>query len=293
MPFSVGHFHWGLSIAILVTWLVGYLTDRQKKNIKLTAYSIIPFLFIMGWLASFMNHVKSTPIYQSLPFLALVQFPWRFLTLATFAFSFLAGAAYLLLEKYFPKRALAYSIILVVSVIMFNWSYFLPENGKMGSLTDNEKFSGEAWQLQLTAGIYDYLPQTAKMAPKAEAKVIAEVVDPKTSDLQRDTKVKITDAEKGTDWAKFTVEGESSTIRINIFEFPTWKIKIDGKEVKHYVPENEIWGRIWIDVPDGKHQIEANFVNTPIRTISNYISLFSWLGLAVYGVVQFRLWKKN
>ena len=44
----------------------------------------------------------------------------------------------------------------------------------MGNLTDQEKFSGEAWQLQLTAGIYDYLPQTAKMAPKAEAKVIAD-----------------------------------------------------------------------------------------------------------------------
>lgn len=294
MPFPVGHIHWGLSLIILAVFSTIFFVSKKKKNDALyTTYYILLFLFVMGWSTAFMNHVKSTPIYQALPFLALVQFPWRFLTLVSFAFSFLAGASYLIFDKYFPKKSSILTIVLLVSVIAFNWNFFLPQGGKMGKLSDEEKFSGEAWQLQLTAGIYDYLPQTAKMAPKAEAKVIAEVVDPKTGDLQRDTKVKIYDADKGTDWLKFTVEGDASTVRINTFEFPTWKVKIDGKDVKEFVPQNENWGRMWIEVPSGKHIVEANFVNTPIRTISNYVSFISWLGLAVYGVIQFRLWKKK
>jgi hypothetical protein len=291
MPFPAGHVHWIFSIVVvsLLTYL--FLKNRNRKqDILRSSYFIILFLFLMGWLTAFMTHVRSTPIYQALPFLALVQFPWRFLTLVSFAFSLVAGAVVLLL----PKKYINWTAgLLIVVCILSNWFYFLPKDGKMGNLTDQEKFSGEAWQLQLTAGIYDYLPQTAKMAPKAEAKVIAEVVDIKTGNLLRDTKIKIFDDQKGTDWLKFSVEGEASTIRINTFDFPTWKVKIDGKEVTHYVPDNESWGRMWVDVPEGKHVIEAEFVDTPIRSFSNYLSLFSWIGLVVYGMVQFSLWKKN
>lgn len=295
MPFPVGHIHWVLSILVAVYFLYEYFRKlKNKKNIDKSIYLIIIFLFVMGWSTAFMNHVKSTMIYQALPFLALVQFPWRFLTLVSFAFSFLAGSIYVIFIRFFPKRSYILTIVSLLLVISFNWNYFLPQGGKMGKLTDAEKFSGEAWQLQLTAGIYDYLPKTAKMAPRAEAKVLAEVVDPNTGELLRNTKIKIYNEEKGTDWFKFMVEGEDdSTVRINTFKFPVWKVKIDGNIVNDYVPQNENWGRMWIEVPKGKHQIEGKFFNTPIRTASNYISLLSWLGLVAYGVLQFRLWNKK
>ncbi len=282
MPFPAGHIHWILSLVIMMVGIYVLTTNKKKRFDQLTL--IIVFLFTMGWLAAFVTHVRSTPIYQLLPFLALVQFPWRFLTLVTFAFSFLAGAIVLFFRKFFPKRYVLYSTILILGVVLFNWSYFLPQGGKMGSLTDGEKLSGEAWQLQLTAGIYDYLPLTAKMAPRAPQKVLAEVMDGYST---------ISDMEQGTDWAQFTIDGSQSTVRINIFEFPNWVIKLDGKEIKQFMPKEEEWGRIWIQIPEGEHKITANFTNTPIRTISNFISVFSWLGLIGLGVIQFKLWKKK
>ena len=282
MPFPAGHIHWILSLVIMMVGIYVLTTNKKKRFDQLTL--IIVFLFTMGWLAAFVTHVRSTPIYQLLPFLALVQFPWRFLTLVTFAFSFLAGAIVLFFRKFFPKRYVLYSTILILGVVLFNWSYFLPQGGKMGSLTDGEKLSGEAWQLQLTAGIYDYLPLTAKMAPRAPQKVLAEVMDGYST---------ISDMEQGTDWAQFTIDGSQSTVRINIFEFPNWVIKLDGKEIKQFMPKEEEWGRIWIQIPEGEHKITANFTNTPIRTISNFISLFSWLGLIGLGVLQFKLLKKK
>lgn len=294
MPFQAGHIHWILSIVLVAVLVFNFFKGKNnKKGPSNTILYITGFLFLMGWFASFMTHVRSTPVYILFPFLALVQFPWRFLTLSTFAFSFLAGASVLLLVKFAPKFYKLYAAILCIFVISFNWMYFLPKDGKMGNLTDEEKFSGEAWQLQLTAGIYDYLPLTAKEAPKAPQKVIAEVVDKSTGDIVKDGRTTIDELGQGTDWVKFKTDGPSAVIRINIFEFPNWIITMDGKQINHYVPEVERWGRMWIDVPAGEHQIEAQFTNTPIREISNYVSLVSWLGLATYLMLQFRSGRRN
>lgn len=295
MPFPAGQIHWGASIITLSALLIGYFVSKKKNLFSNHILIISIFLFLMGWLTSFMTHVRSTPVYAALPFLALVQFPWRFLTLVSFAFSFLSGAFAVILYKYFPKRAKLYISFLIVGLIMFNWSYFVPQGGKMGNLTDAEKFSGEAWQLQLTAGIYDYLPLTAKMAPRAPQKVLAEVVDIKNGDLLKDSKTKITEMEQGTDWAKFNINvvGESENIRINIFEFPTWKITLDGKEIEQFMPEVESWGRMWVKIPSGEHKVELKFTDTPIRTVSNYVSLISWLGLGAYLMLQFKGGRRN
>ncbi|MDO8340577.1 MAG: hypothetical protein Q7T59_01240 [Candidatus Woesebacteria bacterium] len=281
MPFQVGHIHWIITLVILALWLIGFYLIKNKKlklkNLKTTDYLIL-FLFLVGWFAVFMTHNKSTLIYKLISPLALVQFPWRFLTIVIFSFSFLAGAITLFVKnKYFLSA-------LILFVIIFNWNYFLPEHGKLGKLTDEEKLSGVAWDMQQTAGIYDYLPIWAETAPKEPQKVVAEIVNGMGE---------ITNTEEKTNFAKFRIETTGSTVRINIFKFPGWKVYIDGKEVEYFVPKEETWGRMWIKVPDGKHSIEAKFVNTPIRTVSNLISLVSWLGLGAYLMLQFKKWKKK
>ena len=45
-----------------------------------------------------------------------------------------------------------------------------------------------------------------------------------------------------------------------------------------------------INLKAGEHQIYVKLKNTPIRTVSNYISLFAWLGLIFYLLKP--LWKK-
>jgi hypothetical protein len=281
MPFQVGHIHWIITLVILILWLIGFYLIKNKKlklkNLKTTDYLIL-FLFLVGWFAVFMTHNKATLIYKLISPLALVQFPWRFLTIVIFSFSFLAGSIILFIKnKYFLSA-------LIFFVILFNWNYFLPEHGKLGKLTDGEKLSGVAWDMQQTAGIYDYLPIWAETAPKEPQKVIAEIVSGMGE---------ITNTEEKTNFAKFKIETTGSTVRINIFKFPGWKVYIDGKEVDYFVPKEEKWGRMWIVVPDGKHSIEAKFVDTPVRTVSNLISLVSWLGLGAYLMLQFKKWKKK
>ena len=283
MPFPAGHIHWILSIVILVSTLIVFLRNK-KTNHKLLI--IIFYFFSMGWFSAFLTHVRATPIYQIFPFLALIQFPWRFLTLETFAFSFLAGSMVLFFHKISVKRYKLYVSILGLGVILFNWFYFLPQNGKMGKLTDEEKFSAAAWDLQQTAGIYDYLPATAKEAPKGPQKVLAEVMDADGNSAKFQDLLK--NMEQNTNSLWFEYSGPGSRVRINILQFPNWKVYLDGNEINTFIPEEEKWGRIWINIPEGHHKVDAKFTNTPIRTFSNYISLFSWLVLIYLLVLQFK-----
>ncbi len=283
MSFQAGHVHWLLSLVIFALVLAAILKNRKKgKKLKIdSAYLIIIFLFVIGWIAAFMTHVRSTPIYQAIPILALVQFSWRFLTLVTFAFSFMAGAVVLFINKLGNKYLILITSALTVGLIIFNWNYFLPEHGKMGKLTDQDKFSAAAWDLQQTAGIYDYLPGTAKEAPKGPQKVLAEIMAGGGNAAKRQDQV--SKMEQGTDWARFSVNSDKPLkIRIGIFQFPNWEVTVDDKKIETFMPVEERWGRMWIEVPEGEHVVVAEFKDTPIRTFSNILSLLSWLGLVGY-----------
>lgn len=266
MPFPVGHFHWVSSIIVLGYLAYGIIKKRKIETLPL----ILVFLIAVGWLAVFMAHAKSTFIWMKIPQLAFVQFPWRFLTIPTFTFSFAAGALVLMLGK-FKKFLWAATVLVVVGLVAWNWNFFKVE--RIGPVTDAEKFSGEAWRLQQTAGIYDYLPIDAEQAPQKQRTTLVDYM----------SGVGTTSDEKlGTDWVSFRVEGGPGTVRVNVFQFPIWKAYIDGKETNIYVADDEKWGRMYVDVPEGTHEVHLKLTNTPLRTISNYISLVTWVGLILF-----------
>ena len=265
MPFQIGHIHWILSLVVLIFVIYKFLKDKKKTNV---IYFVLLFFILVGWFTAFMAHSRSTFIWQMIPALKFVQFPWRFLTLVTFSFSFIAGSFVLFIPKKFIYWAVG---ILSVGLIVFNWNYFLPYEGKMGPLTDKEKFAGEAWNLQRTAGIFDYLPKTAKENPKGPQEGLAEIMEGEGE---------INNSTQKTNWAKFeiTVDKEA-LVRINIFQYPNWKAFIDGKETKISIPDTEKWGRMYVTVSEGTHIVYLKLYNTPLRTVSNIVSLIVWIGL--------------
>ena len=281
MSFQVGHFHWILSL--IIGLLIFLKLFNKKKNLleeikKNKPILFVSFLFLVGWFSTFMAHPRSTSIWLAFPLLRFIQFPWRFLAITIFAFSFIAGVVVAIVPKKLTKIVF---IVFTLGLLLFNWDYFKPENGYMGPLTDEEKFSDAAWELQQAGGIYDYLPKTAETAPKEPQKYLAEILEGEGE---------IIDPKQGTNWAEFNVKIDSNkaTVRIGIFQFPDWQIFMDGDQIETKVPEEERWGRMWIEIPKGEHKIAARFYNTPIRTLGNTISLFSW-GI----LLTFPIWKKR
>ena len=71
------------------------------------------------------------------------------------------------------------------------------------------------------------------------------------------------------------------TLRVGTFDFPGWTADIDGKETRIRTEKGS--DAMLIDVPAGRHVVKVNFVDTPIRRYSKFISslsLFSVVCLA-------------
>jgi hypothetical protein len=264
MSFQIGHLHWILATVIAAVAAMVVLNRRKDKDTTNNAL-IVLFFVAVGWFAAFMTHNKSTVLWQAVEPIKFVQFPWRFLTLVIFGFSFVVGWLANLLPK---KFVLPVVTLLTIVLVAFNFNFFLPELGHMGPVTDQEKTSGIAWSMQQTAGIYDYLPIAAKQNPREGYREVATVIQ---------GEVAVTDAELGTNWARFnTKSNQESEIRLNIYQFPNWKTFVDGVEVQNYVPEKEPWGRMHLMVPEGNHEVTAKLYDTPVRFVGNIISLFCW-----------------
>ena len=276
MPFPVGHLHWILSIIIALVLVYRYMKTRKLDNLLLLTF----YFLLVGWFSAFMAHSRSTPIWQAFPPMKFFQFPWRFLTLSTLSFSFIVGSLALLVKPFGKLRVIIPSFLIILLVII-NWNYFKPEKGKLGPLTDEQKFTAAAWELQQTAGIYDYLPKGAIQAPQEPRKYLAEIIEGEG---------KISGSEEGTNWAKFktNIVSDGARVRIGIFKFPNWRVFVDGKEVSTYIDKSEAWGRMYVDLPKGEHQVSLRLFNTVARSVSNLLSLSTWILF-----LTFPVWKKK
>ncbi len=259
--FSVGLLHWTLPLVVLVS----FLFLRKKKEIRLSL-----FLLILGFISLFMIHPRSLIIWRVFDsFLSYLQFPWRFLLLSIFFFSLsLGGIGYLLRENKNVSRIVAG--VLIALVMLFNVYYFRPL--KWFDINDDQKFSGESWQKQLTISLYDYLPVYAKKAPDEPAPEKPILISGDISVLS---------SQKGSNWQTYKiVSNGESRIRLPLYYFPNFRVILNGKETQ-FDYENEL-GLITLNLINGENDVEVRLYDTPIRSFSNIITFISFLVIPIY-----------
>jgi hypothetical protein len=275
MSFKIGYLHWIIPLIIVIYVLT--IIFKRIKNKKLPKYDSQPILLLitilMGLGTVFMTHNKSTFIWLLLPIIQKIQFPWRFLNHTVFLFSFSVGGLILIINKYLSKKKELVALILGLFVLLLNIRYFTPIT--YGPITDEQKFSGKAWTNQVTSGIYDYLPNTARIAAQGPAKDYIDEVDPSESFYT------VSNGKKGTDWMMFDLHlSRDSKITLAQLAFPDFQVTSNGKLVPTEI-EPEL-GRLVLSLPTGDHQIMVKLQNTRVRSISNYISLITWIILILY-----------
>jgi hypothetical protein len=145
MSFSIGHLHWILSIfiGILLFFLLLIRKGNFIKRIKNPIILSTSYLLLVGWFSAFMTHSKSIALWDLVPPLKFTQFPWRFLTLVVFAFSFIVGIIPGIFAKLKSKHGILAKVIttppqiviffvLSLTLVLLSWSYFRPNGGKLG-----------------------------------------------------------------------------------------------------------------------------------------------------------------
>lgn len=147
---SIGLLQWMIPFIILVLVFV------KRKLVSNKEFLV---LFVLGVFYLFLTHNKSTFIWQNVSYLSYIQFPWRFLGVATFCFALASGAVI----QFFEKQRAIVSVFLVLTLILLSFSFFREDIWY--SVDDNFFTTGEEWNRQRTASIGDYWPKFGHEIP--------------------------------------------------------------------------------------------------------------------------------
>ena len=212
--------------------------------------------------------------FESLRFL---QFPWRYMGLVSLASAALAGAWFGLLRSRPPWLQLLLAAMLIGLFIGSGRMFFQPLHrctvmpsrpiDCVGS--DAEYFAEDRFYDIQQGSIYDYLPVAVEVIPKEPPESPVRLVS---------GSAQIRNVNSGSDSLRFQVEASKpAQLEAAIFDFPEWRLRIDGQVVTHLVDPSS--GLITFGVPPGVHDVELRLEDTFVRKWGNRISLVAWVAL--------------
>ncbi len=241
-------------------WLVvlsAFAVVISKKRKSVLLFALLLLMFVLG---IFMMHNKSAPVWELFKILAYVQFPWRFLSIVIFSSSLLGGYFASLVKE---KQLSAVSVIIIVLTVTLNWHYFRPEHFYY-NLTDSQLLSGQSFIDQQKGALLDYLPKTA-LEPRELAPDAPQIV---RGEGQVNNFINKSDF-----WSFRVVTNHEAIIEVPVFDFPNWSVYVNGRSYPH--SNKNILGRIAVTLPTGEYEVSGKFLNTPIRTFGNTLTVIS------------------
>lgn len=263
LSFNIGLYQYVIPTLIFVCFLF-------NKNLK--HRSLVIIFFLIGILALFLTHNKSTFIWQLFPFMPYFQFPWRFLGLAVFTFSFIGGGLAILLKN---KLKIFLTTGLIISIVFLNTPYFISDLWYPKE-TDANKLNGPELVRQSAAGLMDYWPKYSKKFPDTyapQSPIIASGQATINSYYKK----------SNSSETNLSVLTPNAVVNFPVVYFPNWELVVDGQKTDFKI-EPEL-GLIQTDLNQGNHQISLKFKDTPLRTFANLFSLIS-LGAFIILIIR-------
>jgi len=277
----------------LVPVLIGLLPLARWRRLDRIQRAQVTLLLILTVGFALMTLPVSLPLWEHLPLLPYVQFPWRFLGPAALCLALLAAA-------FGPKRDTQYAIrktqhVFRIPYSVFRLAFFLiPIALILGSLgwfypahcppPEDISIRGMiAWERATdtlgTTAKGEYLPVWVHRFP--ESPLLQEAykgggpvrrLDP--SALPEGARV--LQADYGPLGAVIEIESPIPfRARYLAFYYPGWRVWIDGEPVG--IAPTDAEGLIAFDVPIGRHMITLRFGETPLRRAADAVSLLSLL----------------
>jgi len=264
MSFQIGILHWLIPLVAIF-----FLFIKRKNYISVKNKEFFVIFVLLGFLAAFLTHNKSTFIWELIKPMKYFQFPWRFLMVVAFCFSFSAGFLITLING--KKIKIIISLLLILTAIIFNIGYF-KEDIWFSKITDEEKLTGSELIKQSGAGIRDYWPIYGQTYPK-------NFSFNKPLFLSGLGKIKEFSKNSNSAEGNLVVETEKAQVVFPIVFFPNWQLFINGK-IANYELDKEL-GLIKAEFPKGEAKFILKFYNTPVRRLGNLVSLLTFMGIFI------------
>ncbi len=254
ISFQIGLANLVVLLVMFFVFMPRLFSSQKLKKIKKN-WNIYYFLFV--FLISFFLMLEvSTKVWHFLPLYNLIQFPWRLLSLTTFASAFLAGALIQLLKGH---SQILLMIVLIVFIIGLNYQYARPG---VFSYQDESFYTTNDGT---TTVANEYLPVWVKEPPLNRPENKVEIISGKGE---------IKDLIYNSKKISFLLEaGEEAEVQINTIYYPGWQLKVDNQKTP-LTFENEK-GVMRFKVTPGEYQVVVSFGETPVRLLADFVSLAS------------------
>lgn len=265
LSFKIGKLHVILALFSLVPLF--FMRKRKKITIAIIL-SITAALFSV-----FLMLENSKPIWDVIPHMAFFQFPWRFLVVASFCFSFLGGTFFVLFKKGWIVSFGVGAVILFV-IIFQSTKLFVPDKVYEKTAAEYTAKSEITWK---TSKISDeYMP------PGFQKPINMNAV-PKRKITENKGIIVLSYSEKTKAiHAEVNAMGKTDML-VHLAYFPGWHVFVDHKQdwFKHY-------GKgLLVTVPKGKHTVDIVFLQTPIEQAGNALS-FAGVFIIAAGIISSR-----
>ncbi|MEM7332771.1 MAG: glycosyltransferase family 39 protein [Chloroflexota bacterium] len=282
---GLGIKEWGSGIGDLGSGKNASVVDRQSEIVNERRLHVWGMLFATA-VFLFMAFPLSRGLWENLPLIDFVQFPWRFVGRAALPVAFLAGVPFASGQTSVWKSSflvVALGLLFVETVPNLYPALCHEETfPTINTVHNYERVTG-------LVGVDpegSYFPRTVKKRPSAsplEANYLQNsfperflLPDGVTGELVRQTPLGATVVVEGN--APFTAVYQT-------FDFAGWQATVDGQAVP--ITPSEPEGLISFDVPAGSHTLSVKWGSTPLRSTLLGLSLFSLAGTAVVGFVLY------
>jgi len=269
ISFKIGKLNIVLTfVSALLALLVMKYRNRQPQA-RLTVLFFALFIF-----AGFMTTSYSQIIWQMLPPLAYLQFPWRFLIFTTLFSAILAGLFIYLVRL--PILRIIFAVLLVVLLLVPNIKLFQPQFYRSW-LTDQEATGSQVISWDVSSTSFEYVPKGVALHKGKNGVNVLNLEQreiPKNPIELLEGQGEVKNLSVLSNQIKFNMQASvKTTVRANLFNFPLWVVKVDGRSVR--INDTNQLKLITFTVPAGSHAVEIKFEDTTVRKIANIISVLS------------------
>lgn len=269
--FSVGLGYLFLA-GLVASPLVVYKFLKSKKRDNLIIYCTALLFFL---LSLFLMTTYSQFIYEIATILKKFQFPWRFLSLTVFASSVITAMSLLIIKKLAIKKAIL--VIGVILLLVFSKESFVTAGNYVRPDTFYE-------------GIYEGTTDTGESSPIWSIRFMEQRPLGYSQVIEGDAVIKNINRTSTKHSYEINVKSPNVRIRENTIYFPGWNVYNGNNSlaVEYQDPSNR--GLITYNLPKGIHDVEVKFEDTKVRSLSNLITITTFL-LIIIGFVILRFKK--
>jgi hypothetical protein len=245
---------------------------RSRSGVQPRKKSLWGTLVALSVTAAFLMLRISNILWEALPKLRFVQFPWRWMSMLAIPFAVFISAATV------QKRARGYSatsmIAAVLAILACTATYMVRHTWwdsedvpvLLEALQNHEGFEG--------VDEYDPLGDDHSLLPEKSERVTVMRAPEAQAELKSPAEVTVQRWTAESEEMRITTR-EPAVLKLRLLDYPAWRVEVNEAVV---VPEQTgETSQITVPLATGSSRVLVRFIRTPDRTIGGLISAASIL----------------